>query len=138
MATNRETFRDGLQTNIQALTGLASEVVGGVTYTHVWNDLPNTFGGLSPCVTIENGGWRPALDLDSTGITSIRYVIGFWRRIDTRDNAEDALDLFAKELVTMFENKYNARYYQESMPFYEILEGVDYRGEFHFIEIDAV
>lgn len=138
MATNREAWRDGLQTDIQALTGLASETVEGVTYTHVWPYLPNTFGGLSPVVTIENGGWRPALDMDDTNPVPIRYVVGFWARVDTRSTAEDALDLFAKELVELMQTKYNARYYQDSMPFYELIEGVDYRGEFHFIEIDVV
>ncbi|HSV86949.1 MAG TPA: hypothetical protein VLH85_10265 [Levilinea sp.] len=109
-----------------------------MTYTHVWTELPPTFGGLSPCVTIENGGWMHSLDLGDDVPTQVRFIIGYWRKIDTRSNAEDALDLFARELVGVMQRKYNARYYQDSMPFYELIEGVEYRGEYHFIQLEEV
>ncbi|HSW63424.1 MAG TPA: hypothetical protein VLH56_08950 [Dissulfurispiraceae bacterium] len=135
MTTNRKTHRDALEAAIKAFTGLADEA-GGIP--HVFSELIVTFGGLSPCVTIENGGWSPDMTGDNTSPDKVRFIIGFWRRTDTRGNAEDALDTFAGELIALMKKSYNARYYQDSMPFYELIEGVEYRGEYHFVELEEV
>lgn len=129
---NRETLRDGLVTNLKTLTGLGDET-GGIA--HVFGNLPDSFDGLSPCATVENGGWQPDISGDDTNVTSVRFVVGFWQRVDTRNNAEDALDKFAGELAALLRDNYLARFYEISMLFYELQESVDYRGEYHFVEI---
>lgn len=130
---NRETLRDGLVTNLKTLTGLAD---GTGSIAHVFGNLPDSFDGLSPCATVENGGWEPDISGDDTNLTPVRFVIGYWKRVDTRDNAEDSLDKFAGELFTLLRDNYLARFYEISMPFYELMDGVDYRGEYHFVEIE--
>jgi len=129
---NRETLRDGIVTDMKTLTGLADDA-GSVA--HVFGGLPQTFDGLSPCCTVENGGWRPDLAGDIYDPTPVRFIIGFWQRIDARASAEDALDLFAIELFNKLRSKYNARFYDTTMPFYELMDGIDYRGEYHFVEV---
>ena len=128
---NRETLRDDLVTKLKTCTGLAD---GTGSIAHVFGQLPSSFNGLSPACTVENGGWKPDISGDDTDPTPIRFVIGFWDRIDTRANAEDALDKFAGELTSKLRQYYNAKYYDVSMPFYELMDGVDYRGEYHFVE----
>jgi hypothetical protein len=130
---NRHTLRDGVVTMLKTCTGLAD--VGATV--HVFGQLPPSFSGISPVATVENGGWEPDIAGDDTDPISTRFVIGFWRRItnDSRDNAEDALDVFAGELTNKLRASYNARYYELSQPFYELMDGVDYRGEYHFVEI---
>jgi hypothetical protein len=130
---NRETIRDDLLTKLKLLTGLADDT-GAIA--HVFGQLPTSFNGLSPVCTVENGGWRPNLAGADSLLVPVRMIIGFWEKIGTRANAEDALDLFAKELADMLKANYNAKFYDNSMPFYELMDGVDYRGEYHFVEIE--
>jgi hypothetical protein len=130
---SRHTVRDDLVSKI------TSDIT---TLQAVYGYLPKDFGGQSPVCTVENG----PLQIDVT--TDIYHqeftlIVGFWIRRDggagsglDAATSEDMLDSLAQALATLLAKSYNARFSMPSDLFYDMIDGNDYRIEFHYVELE--
>jgi hypothetical protein len=133
--TNRETVRDALVTTLKAITLLANETDGTVHVTGYWMKAPK---GINPFCCVDSGSVLYPVEMDEGNQTHFGFVVGFWvRRDSSAATAEDQLDSLALSLATSLQSSYNARFISKSVTDYEVVDGIPYKFELHFIEIDA-
>lgn len=100
--------------------------------------------GQSPVCTVEDGAHQPNTH-SAVGRYPFQFTVGFLVRRDRTDgddadaeNAEDLIDDLANDLATLLENNYGGRFYQPSEIGYEVIGGLAYRSEYHFVEISWI
>ena len=138
MSVNRKTVRGSIVASLKLLQSgtvypLADE--GGTP--HVYSYLATGFRGMTPMCTVES--YRSKLDTDGDDANQpFRFIVGFWVKRDegAGSAAEDTLDDLEYGLRAILRKSYNGRYSQDSEPGYDIIDGEEYRVEFHFIDID--
>ena len=131
--TSRKALRAQLAIDLATLTQV-QEVVP---------HLPRALKGKSPICSVESGGWQPSLNVEEMP-TKVRVIIGFWVRrsadpgstVPTAAQAEDMIDDLALALVNLLEGSYNSSFYRPLTLDYEVIDGTEYRIEFHYVEID--
>ncbi len=127
---SRKDLRAQLVADLQALTSI----------TEVIPYLPRKLSGKSPVCSVESGGWQP---VNTEEPTMVRVIIGFWVRRSPEpdqlhpdpEDAENVIDDLALQLAQLMEAEYNASAWRPSSPDYEVIDGVSYRIEFHYYEV---
>jgi hypothetical protein len=61
-------------------------------------------------------------------------VIGFWCRRGDADEHDAMLDELALALALMLRAKHQAKFTTRSVSEFEVMDGVDYKFELHFVE----
>ncbi len=129
---NRKTTRAALVTDLKTVIGLTTEAGG---QAHVFDHLVKDPGGISPFATVEDGESQYDLSGDDSALHPLGFVIGFWIRRDDASASESLLDDLFLALGDILRTKYMARFTRPSVLDYDILAGIEYRIEFHFVEI---
>ena len=148
---SRKTLRTTLVTQIKALTtgssvypladethltGVAPHQTVVVDQEHVFPNFPKDPGGISPFAIVSSGSALYDVNgSDSDGaLTKFDMIIGFWAKRDDDDAADDMLDDLILTLAEMLHLNYNARFVTKSVSDVEVLAGVPYKFELHFVE----
>jgi len=137
---NRTSLRTGLVTKLKALSWT---IAGPATLTPLADvsGIPKVFGywkknpgGLSPFACVDSG----TVQYSTTGniglLTPITMVIGFWAKRGESDEHDVMLDNLILTFTNVLRSSYNARFVSSSISDYEILDGVPYKFELHFVE----
>lgn len=120
---NRKDARESLATALDTITGPT-----------VYDYQPKDFGGLSPVITVESA----AADYGETpgDVNDFRFLVIAWVRRDDAAAAEDTLDNLSQDIAEIVMDWNNGIFYQESDAGYEVIDGILYRREAHFVSVD--
>jgi hypothetical protein len=133
--TNPKTLRADLVAKLKTIALLGTDLDGTV---HVVGFFPKDPGGISPFCGIDRAGWQPNLTGDRSSQTPNQFVVGFWVRRDDPAAAEDTLDDLALALAGLLEAVYyQPKFFNPSQSDYEEIDGIQYKFELHFVEIDS-
>jgi hypothetical protein len=137
---NRKTLRSALKTDLGGTLTGGTIWSGGVTMLQgqVYDYYPKDPGGISPYAVIDSGTASYSLDGDEGTPTQFGIAVTFFARRDSADGADDILDDLALDLANICRSNYNARFLGPSQSDFELVAGVDYKFEVHFIEFDVV
>jgi hypothetical protein len=126
-------LRDDLVTKLKTITLLANDTD---TTPHVVGYFETNPKGISPFACVDSAGALYGLPEDTSGLTPMRFVIGVWVRRDDPATAEDQINDLALSIAQILEANYNAKYTDFPQSDFEEIEGVQYKFELHFVEID--
>ena len=123
--TSRKDARNALVTVLETITALQK------VYDHDTVD----FAGQSPVCVVQSLSqfpqFRGSVNTDSHQFVAEVYV----NRADA-GAAEDTLDDLAQDIAEAVEAWHTAFFFQPSECFYGIIDGIHYRGESHYIQVD--
>ena len=127
----RKTVREAVATTIEAGLSGAAKVLA-------YN--PVSPRGISPLVSVFTDPHRLPTGMDKSANFPCGIVVSIWVRRDDdaggAQDAADAVDTLAGQLVDVMEEVYNARETQDPDAFYEIIDGKPYMIEFHYFDVD--
>jgi hypothetical protein len=135
---DRAALRTALTEDLKLLvvgsdTPLATEVgVGGAE--HAFAYMKKDPSGVSPFACVDSGSIRYDLVGSDELQTPIILIVGFWARRSDDDSHDDMLDGLALALAKMLRAKYIARIPSRSVTDFEVLDGIPYKFELHFVE----
>lgn len=137
---NRKDVRDSLVANLKTDIIISTNAVlsdDSDGFAHARDYFPKDLDGRSPIAGVDGLWSQYDLSGDDSAETAFGLVVGFWARsMENRANAEDMLDNLAQQLATLLRAKYNARFSQPSVTDFEVVDGVEYKFELHYVEID--
>jgi hypothetical protein len=135
---SRKTVRDAIVTDLKAVTlaGVAVLATEAGGQAHVFDHLEKEPGGISPFACVDGGSVLYDLSGDDSNPTAYGLIVGFWVRRDLGEAAsEDVLDDLALELAKLLRKSYNAKFSTPSVSDYEVIDGLPYKFELHFVEL---
>jgi hypothetical protein len=132
MIVSQKTLRADLVTKLKTITLLADDTDHTA---HVVGYFPTNPAGISPLVGIDSAGAMFDLVDDDTNQTPMRFVIGVWVRRDDPATAEDQINDLAASIATVLALNYNAKFTTHPQSDFEEIEGIQYKFELHFVEI---
>lgn len=136
---NRKDVRDSLVANFKTdilVSGNAVLSDDGDGFAHARDHFPKDLGGRSPIAGVDGASVQYDLVGDETAETPFGLIVGFWARsMESRTDAEDMLDTLAQQLATLLRAKYNANFSQPSITDFEVVDGIEYKFELHYVEI---
>ena len=130
MIVSQKTLRADLVTKLKTITLLADD-----TAVHVVGYFNPNPQGISPFACVDSAGALFDLSGDDTNLDPMRFVIGVWVRRDDPATAEDQINDLAASIATILALNYNAEFTTHPQSDFEEIEGVQYKFELHFVEI---
>jgi len=140
---NRTTLRNSLVTNLKAISWVVAgpvtvtplaDIAGSARVFGFWKKDP---GGISPFACVDSGNIQYSTSGSTGLLTPMTMVIGFWARRESTDSHDVLLDnlilAFTEQVLRV---KYNARFSSPSVSDFEILDGIPYKFELHFVEFE--
>jgi len=133
---NRKAIRISLTADLKTMpVGQSGALVladsGG--QEHAFPYLRKKVNGISPFACIESGSLDYGTELNYGVPTMFVIIIGFWARRSDEGTTEEMLDDLAQALAEMVYSKYNAKFVSPSVTDYEVLDGIQYKFELHFV-----
>lgn len=135
--TSQKTPRGAIVTALKGITLLANDPAPANTAHVVGYFEPNP-QGISPFVCVDSAGAMYDLPDDGGLLTPFRFVIGLWVRRDIGEAAaEDQLNDLALEIALVLRDTFNARYTAYPTSDFEIIDGIPYKFELYYVELDS-
>jgi len=123
--TSRKDARNALVTALGAVTALQA------IYDHDTVD----FGGQSPVCTVQSLAQFPQFN-GSVNTDTHQFAVEVYVNRADAGAAEDTLDDLGKSIADVIEGWHTAVFFQPSECFYAVIDGIPYRGETHFVQVD--
>jgi hypothetical protein len=133
--TSQKTPRLDLVSALKGIALLADDVDGTAHVVGYFEPDPR---GISPFVCVDSAGALYSPPDDGGLQTPMRFVVGVWVRRDIDPaTAEDQLNDLALEIANVLRDDFNARFTDFPTSDFEMIEGVPYKFELHFVELDS-